>query len=121
MFISKATLLAALTAPTLITAGREAPPPIDIDITIDGFDYNPTPGGFSTGPCLNELYRVDHPESTLTCNGVNTAGVGSGGKFWKRVQLRASPTCVEGRRLVVDGLEFESVFKRSMRDFAVSC
>lgn len=96
-------------------------PIIDDNINTNGsMEYNPTPQGFSTGQCLNTLYQVNHPDSTLTCEGRNTHGLGTGGKFWKRIQLKAPLTCIDGRRLLIEELNMESVFKVSMNDFAVS-
>jgi hypothetical protein len=67
--------------------------------------------GYSTGTCLNSLYQVYHPESTLTCEG---------NKFWKTVSLKAPTECVMGQRLNIEELTFVSTFTSDAYDFAVS-
>ena len=42
------------------------------------------------------------------------------GKFWTQISLKAEATCVEGKMLTVEDLEFESLFDMDARDFAVS-
>ena len=75
--------------------------------------------GFSSGTCLNERFQITNPGSILTCNPTFTHGGGMG-KFWTQIALKAPATCVEGRTLTVEGLEFESLFDMDARDFAVS-
>lgn len=106
MRVSNAALLAVLTLVSRLTstsAGRYS------DTTTET-TYFPSEG-FSTGLCLNDLYQAYHPESTLTC---------TGNKFWKTISLKAPPSCVEGQRLTVEELSFESEFVNDAYDFAVS-
>jgi hypothetical protein len=81
-----------------------------------------TTDGFSTGTCLNDRYQMSNPgggSSTLTCNPTFEKGGGMG-KFWTQIALKAPATCVDGRTLAVEDLEFVSLFDMDARDFAVS-
>ena len=107
-----AVLLLGGTNPAIVHAGRTD---VSSNATVVPA---PTPGGFSIGTCLNDRYRYFHSEDEfpdLTCDASKDVG-----KFWKRISMQAAATCVEGGRLSVEELVFESLFKEDMRDFAVS-
>mmetsp|Transcript_2732 Transcript_2732/g.6861 ORF Transcript_2732/g.6861 Transcript_2732/m.6861 type:complete len:1343 (+) Transcript_2732:394-4422(+) len=109
-----AAVLAAASAPPLVSASK-------IDNTYQTVfgnplpPYEPTSDGFSTGPCLDELFQDTRPSGPLTCDPAQRRKK----KFWTKVSMKAPATCIEGRRLEIEDLEFESKFRESYRDFAV--
>ncbi|KAL7440293.1 hypothetical protein ACHAXH_007022 [Discostella pseudostelligera] len=108
-------LSAALAAATInsVSAGKVA-----ADVTDENANIPQTSDGFSTGSCLNDRYQITNPGSTLTCNPTFEHGGGMG-KFWTQISLKAEATCVEGKMLTVEDLEFDSLFDMDARDFAV--
>ena len=95
-------LLPGALAGKVVVTGRPSPAPTFPSLGADGF---------AAGACLDARYQFHAPTAPLTCDNQDRA--------WTHVHLTAAPSCIEGRRLTIEGLRLDLRFRSDVRDFAV--